>query len=163
MNFDPKDVANKIREAGRKAAREELIKRLCYIGEECVNTARSLPSPSAADFPNPKNIPPHQPNYIDWSANLKSSIGYVVVVDGEIVRTSSFEPVKNGEEGAKQGLQFAIESAEQYKEGITLILVAGMHYAAYVQSKGYDVLNSAVIKAEEMIPKLLGELGFSVK
>ena len=136
-----------------------LVNTLRYAGEQCVNEARSLPSPSAADFPDYPKIPPHQPNYIDWTKNLRSSIGYVVVVDGQVVSgQDSFKAEQGGEEGARKGLEFAMETVERYKTGIVLILVAGMHYAAYVQSKGYDVLNSAVIKAEEIVPSLLKQL-----
>lgn len=145
-----------------------LVNTLNYVGEQCVNAAKSLPSPSADSFPTFPKIPSHTPNYIDWSANLKSSIGYVVVVDGEVVSgQDSFKAVEGrdgvGDEGARKGLEYAMEMAGNYKTGIVLILVAGMHYAAYVQSKGYDVLNSAVIKAEELIPTLLGQLEGIIK
>lgn len=139
-------------------AKRAMVNTLCYVGEQCVNKARTLPSPSATDFPSYPSIPPHKPNYIDWTANLRSSIGYVVVVDGEIVKTSDFQAVKGGDEGAQNGRSFATEVAGKYPHGITLILVAGMHYAAYVASKGYDVLNSAVIEAEELAPRLLKQL-----
>lgn len=150
-------------EKGLKAFPERvksaLVNTLRYVGEQCVNTARSLPSPSAAEFESYPKIPPHTPNYIDWTKNLRSSIGYVVVVNGEVVNgQDSFKAVEGGEEGARRGLEFAMATAESYKTGIVLILVAGMHYAAYVQSKGYDVLDSAVLKAGELIPSLLGQL-----
>lgn len=146
-------------EAFPERVKRAVVNTLSYAGEQCVNTAKSLPSPSAADFPDYPKIPPHQPNYIDWTANLRSSIGYVVAIDGEVVSGhDSFKAVNGGEEGARKGLEFAMATVERYKTGIVLILVAGMHYAAYVQSKGYDVLNSAVIKAEEIVPSLLKQL-----
>ena len=92
-----------------------MVNTLSYVGEQCVNTARSLPSPNVAiDFPDypSKPIPPHTPNYIDWTANLRSSIGYVVVVDGEIVGwLDSFQPVDGGADGAQKGREFAAEVA----------------------------------------------------
>lgn len=137
---------------------------LARVGEKCVNTARSLPHPPAELWKEPdgtvkRPVPPHQPNYIDWSANLRSSIGYVIVVDGEVVRgLDSFKAVGGGEEGAVKGREFASELAGRYPTGVTLVIVAGMHYAAYVSSKGYDVLNSAQIEAEELAPRLIKQL-----
>lgn len=43
---DIKAVEEVIRQKG-EAAKEVIIKRLMRIGEECVNVARSLPSPDA--------------------------------------------------------------------------------------------------------------------
>ena len=36
----------------------------------------------------------------------------------------------------------------------TLIVVAGMNYAAYVQRKGYDVLTSSELLAEQLVRQL---------
>lgn len=153
-----------------------VVEKLCYAGESAVNKARKLPHPpeSLWKTTNDKGetvvkspVPAHQPNYIDWTANLRSSIGYVVVADGEIVQISSFEAVQgekgNGEEGSQKGRQFAEELAGKYATGYALILVAGMHYAAYVQSKGYDVLNSAAIEAEEVAERLLVQLNSEIQ
>lgn len=137
-------------------SRRAMINTLCYVGEQCVNRQRQQRSPDPTSFG--KTIPPHQPNYIDWTANLRSSIGYVVVADGEVVKMSSFEPVKGGDEGAQRGRQFAREIAARYNNGIALILVAGMKYAAYVSSKSYDVLNTCVTEAEDLIPRLMRQL-----
>ena len=137
-------------------SRRAMIETLCYVGEQCVNRQRKQRSPDPTSFG--KKIPPHQPNYIDWSSNLRSSIGYVVVADGEVVKMSSFEPVNGGDEGARKGRQFAQEIAARYPTGIVLILVAGMEYAAYVSSKSYDVLNTGVTEAEEMIPRMMRQL-----
>lgn len=137
------------------------VRTLCYIGEQAVNIAKDLPAPPEgvwkdADGTVKNPIPPHAPNYIDWTNNLRSSIGYVVVVNGEIV--SKNFPTQEGKEGNSNGQAFAEELAANHDEGIALILVAGMHYAKYVQSKGYDVLNSAVMHVDEVAPKLLNEL-----
>lgn len=159
-NFNIGDVERDV-EQRLERMKLAIVNTLRYVGEKCVNTARSLPSPNvAASFPDypSKPIPPHTPNYIDWTKNLRSSIGYVVTVDGEIVQQSSFQAVDGGEEGARRGREFAAEIALKYPAGITLIIVAGMHYAAYVASKSYDVLNSAVIEAEELAPRLLKQL-----
>lgn len=160
--FDMTSVERSLR-ARLEKAKLAMVNTLAYVGETCVNTARSLPHPPAELWKDPDGtvkspVPPHQPNYIDWSSNLRSSIGYVVVMDGKIMQMSSFEAVNGGEEGSQRGKAFAEEIAGRYSTGIALILVAGMHYAAYVSSKGYDVLNSAAIQAEELAPRLIKQL-----
>lgn len=136
-----------------------LVQRLLLIGEQCVNHARNLPSPSVADYNDLPKTPPHQPNYIDWTANLRSSIGYVVSVDGEIVDESRFEPIKGGAEGAAQGRAYAESLVSQYPKGICLIVVAGMDYAKYVTARGYDVIDGAELQARQLVPQMLKQLG----
>jgi hypothetical protein len=50
------------------------------------------------------------------------------------------------------------ELAPQYTCGIALIVVAGMEYAATVAAKGYNVLDSAELTAQALVPKLLQQL-----
>lgn len=136
-----------------EAIKKAIVYNLFAVGEQVVNHARSLPSLSAADFKGRK-IPPHQPNYMDWTANLRSSIGYVVAVDGEIVQMSSFDVVKEGGEGAKGGKEYAMQLVRDFPKGIVLIVVAGMNYASYVSAKGYDVLDSSELLADKLSSKI---------
>ena len=154
----------------RKAAQDSvdgltgaIVRQLCYAGEMAVNEARSLPSPPASlymsqDGEYRRSVPPHQPNYIDWTANLRSSIGYAVIVDGKAVSTGDFATVGNGEEGSQQGREFASSLAPEFPTGITLVVVAGMKYAKYVSAKGYDVLDSSEALAKRIVPELIREL-----
>jgi hypothetical protein len=119
---------------------KELIRRLAHIGEQCVNQARSVNS------------------YKDRTGNLRSSTGYVIVVDGNIVQMSSFETVKNGYEGSADGQKFARSLVNGFPEGIVLIVVAGMKYAASVSARGKDVLDSAELLAERLVPQMLKKL-----
>ena len=142
-------------------AKRVAIRRLCYIGEQVVNKARSLPTPpqslywDAATGSKKGTIPRHQPNYIDWTANLRSSIGYVVVCDGQVQRLSDFEPTKaSASEGSNSGRSYAERLAAGYPSGLVLIVVAGMNYAAYVQRKGYDVTASAELLAEKLLKEI---------
>lgn len=145
-------IADKI-----KRTKQALAYNLFYIGEQVVNHARSLPSPSAAQFDG--EIPPHQPNYIDWSKNLRSSIGCVVAIDGEVVQASSFEPIGGDTEGAKEGKEYALQLASEFPHSVALIVVAGMRYASYVAAKGYDVIDSAELLADKLVPEMLKKLG----
>lgn len=126
-----------------KLITQEMIKNLQYIGEKCLNAARDTNS------------------YKDQTGNLRSSLGYVISMDGRIVYQSTFEVVKEGENGSKSGIRYAKELVRQFPEGIVLIVVAGMKYAQFVSAKGYDVLDSAELLALREVPKLLTQLGFN--
>lgn len=127
-----------------KRQERALVNTLMYIGEKCVNAARANGS------------------YTDQTGNLRSSIGYVVTVDGKIKGSSTFETVKEGEDGSKTGKDFAKELAAQYPQGVALIVVAGMHYAKYVAATGRDVLASAELEARNLIPKMLKQLEIEI-
>lgn len=121
--------------------RQLLIRNFSYIGEQVLNAARSTDS------------------YKDQTGNLRSSLGYVVAVDGRVADISSFAVVKNGQEGSKTGADYARKLARKYPKGIVLIVCAGMNYAAYVSAKGYDVEDSAEILADRLVPQMLRQLG----
>ncbi len=120
-----------------------LIYNLQYVGERCLNAARETDS------------------YKDRTGNLRSSLGYVIVLDGKIKYQSDFEVVKQGGNGAKSGIQYAKEVARQFPEGIVLIVVAGMKYASFVSATGRDVLDSAELLADKLVPQILKQLGFT--
>mgnify|MGYP006872978794 CR=1 FL=1 len=120
-----------------------LIRTLSYVGERCVNEARAYNGKA----------------YTDQTGNLRSSVGYVVAVDGKIRSSSTFETVLNGDEGGKTGKAYAKELVSKYPQGAVLIVVAGMNYAQYVSAKGYNVLSSAELLAEQLVPTLLKQLG----
>lgn len=102
-----------------------LKRALQYAGEMGVNKARD---PNLAK------------TFKDQTGNLRSSIGYAVVAQGEGA-VSDFSPVLNGD-GA-EGKAYAKEVAEATNVPFTLAVVAGKDYASYVAAKGYDVLDSA--------------------
>lgn len=112
---------------------QQMLETLMYIGNEVVTIARTS----------------HK--YKDQTGNLTSSIGYCVLRNGRSVSESMFEVVKNGQKGADRGRNFLAELADKHSDGIALIVVAGMEYAVYVNAKGLDVLDSAELKANEMI------------
>ncbi len=143
----------------RQVARYEqkLLENLSLVGDRCVEAAQMLPSPQFLNLSR-KEIPPHQPNYIVWTANLRSSIGYVIVRDGSVVTQGGFKSAKGGDEGAAEGKAYAEKLAAKFPHGITLIVIAGMNYAAYVSAKGYDVLDSAELLAEKLVPQMMRQL-----
>lgn len=119
---------------------------LCNVGEQCIIEARNNGS------------------YEDQTGNLRSSIGYAVLMNGQIIQSDCVDKIKNGDEGVSEGLAFLqkrIKSAS--KKGVCLIVTAGMNYAEYVEAKGYVVLSSAEQKAPILVKQLLTSLGFKCK
>lgn len=144
------------------AIRERKLKadalKLRYIGERCVAHARNLPNPPSSflvitSSGERKALPGHQPNYFDWTSNLRSSINFVIAIDGNVVEKSDFEVKGNGAAGAKIGEDYALRLAEG-TTGVTLVVVAGMSYSGDVQRRGYDVTLSAELLAENLIKQL---------
>ncbi len=97
-------------------------------------------------------------SYKDQTGNLRSSIGYAVIQDGEIMTISDFQAVKDGNEGSETGAAYIQELAANFPEGIVLICCAGMTYATYVQARGLDVITSGELLAERLIPQILQRL-----
>lgn len=127
------------------AYERKIIRSLAYCGEKCVTQAREFGS------------------YQDQTGNLRSSTGYVIVKNGQIISGSGFSSVSGGSEGTQVGLTFARQLASEFPRGIALIVVAGMNYAAYVEAKGYDVLTSSEILANRIVPQMLNKLGLEKK
>lgn len=123
-------------------AENAIINILMYVGESCVTEARDNGS------------------YMDQTGNLRSSIGYVVVNNGKIVGMKVGEQVKDGTEGKGKAESYMTRLASEHSTGICLIVVAGMNYAVYVEGRGKNVLSSAELLAERMVPQMLEQLGF---
>lgn len=121
--------------------KQAIIRKMMVVGEKVINQART------------------SGNYKDQTGNLRSSVGYVIVSGGIIIQESSFEVVEKGAEGSKSGKEFAERLARQHPKGLILIVVAGMKYAKYVSARGYDVIDSAELLAQKLVPKILDELG----
>jgi hypothetical protein len=93
--------------------------------------------------------------YKDQTGNLRSSVGYVILFNGQQVFESF--PGANAE-GANEGAKVARASARAYPSGFVLIVVAGMNYGAAVEAKGFDVLTTAAIQSSADLRKAMEEL-----
>ena len=123
-----------------------LVNTFCYVGEQCIIEAREAG------------------NYTDQTGNLRSSIGYAVVMDGKVVQRDCIDKVKQGDKGVSEGDDYLSKRIKKArKKGIVLIVTAGMNYAEYVEAKGYNVLSSAELKAGPLVKSLLTRLGFKAK
>lgn len=89
-------------------------------------------------------------NYTDRTANLRNSIGYIVVQSGKVIAesfTGGTSPVTAGgdsDSAIEKGKSYARQVASEYNADKTyLVWVAGMEYASYVEAKNYDVLQGS--------------------
>lgn len=140
-----KQVLDEIFKKHQQRCYEAIVRTLMYCGEQIVNKVR--------DGSKLKS-------YKDQTGNLRSSTGYILTYNGKVLSKSNFASVKNGGTGSKEGEDFAKRLANQHDKGFTLIVVAGMEYAVYVEDKGYDVLMSGELLAENIIPRMLKQLDF---
>jgi len=114
---------------------QRIIWTLAMIGEKFVNDARSTQT------------------YHDQTGNLRSSIGYIIARDGNIIQ----ENIEGKAEGRAQAKKIANEVLRENSKGFVLIGVAGMEYAAAVESKGYDVITGSVPAAKALLKSKIKE------
>jgi hypothetical protein len=94
-------------------------------------------------------------NYTDQTGNLTNSIGYAVVRNKEIVYSGG---ENQPGEGFQEALKVAMKMAAKADETFSLIIVAGMNYAAYVEARGYNVILPAELKAKKDFPEAMNKL-----
>lgn len=118
-------------------------------------------------------------NYQNRTGDLRSSIGYVIAYNGNIIKEGGFHKIRghgenmqkvefttkegkkvsfwakgkfgDGTNGSNIGLEFARSKISN--TGYSFVLVAGMEYASYVSSKGFDVLDSGILTLWKLIGK----------
>lgn len=130
----------------REAERVErlTIRALSKLGEQCVTKIRDR----AGDK-----------SWYDQTGNLRSSVGYVIAHNKNIIQYSTFNQVKQGSEGVKTGKDLAKELAKRYSNNYVLIVVAGMNYAEFVEAMdNKDVLASTELWAREQVPLMFEKL-----
>lgn len=123
----------------KDAFRRAILMRLQFVGEQFVRNARE------------------RATFKDRTGNLRSSIGYVVLKDGKQLY-GNFEQVKGGKAGVDAAKKLIRDAKKNFPEGYALIGVAGMEYAAAVESKGFDVITSSSIEAETSLKKAIKAL-----
>ncbi len=138
--FNARQVTG-ILEEFQKDIDDKILQTLQYLGEEFVNKARE------------------NDTYKDRTGNLRSSIGYIILYNGEVV-DKSFELSEKGTDrhtGLKKAKSFADEVALEHPKGFVLIGVAGMAYAAAVEAKSYDVITGSAPNSND-IKSILNEI-----
>ena len=128
-----------------------VVASLQYIGEQVVNGIRDE-SLSA---------------WVDQTGNLRSSVGYVIAIDGQPLNMYGFQKVDGPKRGSKEdpGYDSAAPRAyaqglcSLYPKGIALIVVAGMEYAAYVEAmENKTVLAQGELEARRLVSEMITEL-----
>ena len=130
----------------REAERVErlTIRALSKLGEQCVTKIRDRAG---------------YKSWYDQTGNLRSSVGYVIAHNKNIIQYSTFNQVNQGSEGVKTGKDLAKELAKRYSNNYVLIVVAGMNYAEFVEAMdNKDVLASTELWAREQVPLMLEKL-----
>ena len=136
----PKGSAKASLDNQLKMWQQAIINNLVYVGESALKQAREG----------------HR--YKDQTGNLTSSIGYAIIVDGQVHKRSNFYYVLEGKRGANEGKKFLQKLISQNSKGIVFIMVAGMPYAQYVEAMSLDVLDSAEVMAKKMLPNIFKAL-----
>ena len=123
-----------------KIFNEELVRSFAALGEGAVKKIRNKTK---------------EESWTDRTGNLRSSIGYEVFNHNDKMVNYDFPKVLEGSEGQEEGKALIDELSKNYQDGVTLLLVAGMEYAEYVERKGYDVLAKTSLEAESLAPKAI--------
>lgn len=135
------DSISKFFKGYMKIVHEEMTRSLSYLGEQCVKHARDRSQDDS---------------WIDRTGALRSSVGYAVYEKGKKKIESDFPIVKEGAEGAEEGRRMLNELAQLYSDTYTLVVVAAMNYAEYVESlDNKDVLASTELMAQSKINEYL--------
>ncbi len=142
MKLEPRFTRAEIQkfiEDKMKALDNAILTRLKRIGETFVKNARE------------------NGNYTDVTGNLRNSIGYVILRDGEQLfqNFKKAARVRSDTSGVNTGERVALEVASNFPRGYVLIVVAGMNYAAAVESRGKDVITASSITAKNDLAKAI--------
>lgn len=123
----------------QERAEERIFKLLSAAGEKFVEVARK------------------SGNYTDRTGNLRSSVGYIIAMDGETVSENFDKSGKgnDGDTGISKARQLAEDISLAYQGSYVLIGVAGMEYAVHVEAKGKDVATTGYIQCQEYLRKAL--------
>ena len=120
-----------------------IVSRLQLIGEQFVRDARTKTK--------------EQGGFGDQTGNLRSSIGFVILKDGETTH-EDFQLASGGtdrETGLLRGKAEIAKLKGKYPSGYVLLCVAGMEYAADVEKKNKDVITGSSLIAREALNKAI--------
>jgi hypothetical protein len=95
-------------------------------------------------------------NFRDHTSNLKSSIGYAVARDGNMVNTSFGGGLADSPEGKTEGEEAAMEILSGYQTGLVLIALAGMEYGIYVENmQSKSVISQSIEPTKRILTAIL--------
>ena len=137
-------AVNKLLAQEPEIVAEEVIRSFCYLGEWCVGRIRDRSAKAS---------------WYDQTGNLRSSVGYAVYHNGNLITKSSFKQVKDGKQGTLEGEKALLQLSSKYAANeYALIIVAGMEYAEYVEAmENKDVLASTELLAKSQLPQYIAK------
>lgn len=97
--------------------------------------------------------------YNDDTGQLRSSTGYIIYKNGQ-VKHEDFQLAPYGSDkapGLKAGRDLALSQLRE-SEGWGIMIVAGMEYAEWVQSKGLTVISSATHNLDKSIEEAFDKI-----
>jgi len=128
---------------------KNILSIMSRVGEEFVSDAKNAVNISPSAFP--------KGDYTDQTANLRSSIGYFILRDNQIVS----ENVSGTMSGTSKARNVLTQIG--YKSGYRLVGVAGMEYASNLESRGYNVITSQqldlIVNLGDRLRKYSSQLG----
>ncbi|MFV0232769.1 hypothetical protein OBK30_06850 [Empedobacter falsenii] len=135
-NFSSKDL-DKLNQKIIDDTLKKCIQAYLYLGENVVSHAKQ------------------SVGFMDQTGNLRSSIGYVLFVNGQVYK----EYYEGKAVGTSEGKQFARELASKARKApIVLVFTAGMNYAYSVESKGYNVLAASENYAKQVADLIIKQI-----
>jgi len=162
-NFTDKDI-EKITEDYLKRVVKVTQNELMQVGFQFVRDARSkIPTKEyhlvASDARMAARLVGGSVNlssadgFNDDTGNLRSSIGFILTYDGQIVyKDFQLSPKGTDKEyGLRKGVEYAEKLCKEYTSGWAIITVAGMEYASWVEALGYDVITGSTLGAEKKL------------
>jgi len=96
--------------------------------------------------------------YQDHTGNLNSSTGFIIYKDGKVVHKDFRESDIGTDKvtGLKEGLNIALNELRESK-GWGVVLVSGMEYASWVESRGFEVLRGTQGKIDVYLKEAFAE------
>ena len=144
---NPQVVQNRIRVVF-DTIDQRIHRTLFEMGTRCIEQARKL-----------TEITWMGKTYNNQTGNLRSSIGFVIARNGVEVEFNGFTPPEGyagtADTGPETGLLLARSVSETITSGWSMVVVAGMDYAAELETKNYDVLTSAEYLMDKELPIML--------
>lgn len=96
--------------------------------------------------------------YQDHTGNLNSSTGFIIYKDGKVVHKDFRESAIGTDKvtGLKEGLNIALNELRESK-GWGVVMVSGMVYASWVESRGFEVLRGTQGKMDVYLKEAFAE------
>jgi len=144
MGFRPRFTKSDIKvavELQKVRFRNAILYRLELVGWEFVKMAREKTASNGG--------------FNDVTGNLRSSIGFAIIDHGKI-NTENYDG--KGSLGKQEAKNFIRTLKGDFEDGYALIVVAGMGYAAAVESRGKDVITGSSIEAESILKASIAKL-----